>query len=169
MVAASSTPIGGWHQLGATIVNIGEQLSELVQLVFQGALWALADNGYRPGKVIWWVVLTLFVFWVWFLWPLLVVGYTSKAGSGSPEQQSLDYRDKPTDPIKLRPLGPLFLFDRLLPAYRILQRHYEIDQYYKQVADAKSANGAAQPSEITRAWLFRLRGEPITDPKEVAG
>ena len=133
VVAASSTPIGGWHQLGATIVNIGEQLSELVQLVFQGALWALADNGYRPGKVIWWVVLTLFVFWVWFLWPLRVVGYTSKAGSGSPEQQSLDYRDKPTDPIKLRPLGPLFLFDRLLPAYRILQRHYEIDQYYKRV------------------------------------
>ena len=85
VVAASSTPIGGWHQLGATIVNIGEQLSELVQLVFQGALWALADNGYRPGKVIWWVVLTLFVFWVRFLWPLRVVGYTSKAGSGSPD------------------------------------------------------------------------------------
>jgi len=111
---------------------------------------------------------TLFVFWVWFLWPLKVVGYTSKASPDSPEQQSLDYRDNSADPIKLRPLGPLFLFDRLLPAYRILQRHYEIDQYYKRIPATKSASDVAQRGEITRFWLFRLEGEPITDLREVA-
>jgi hypothetical protein len=162
VVAASSTPIGGWHQLGATIVNMGEQLSELVQLVFQGALWLLADNGYRPGKVIWGVLVTLFVFWIWFLLPLRVVGYTAKAGPGGPEQQSLDYRDKFVGAVKLRPLGPLFLFDRLLPAYRIVQRNYEIDQFYKRAAATKSetviAPGCSDCKENPLRIRKRLRG-----------
>ena len=94
------------------------QFVDFAQFLFQSALWALADHGYRPGKVLWYVTGTLALAWFIFLWPLKIVAYTSKAGSET-ERQSADGGDLFANPEKLRPIGFSFLLDRLLPAYRI--------------------------------------------------
>lgn len=107
----------GWSQLGGTLLSIPNQLSDLALLGFRGGLYFLADHGYRPAKVLWWVTLTLLVFWLCFLWPLKVVAYRAKKTSSQPQAS-------PSEFGKLRPLGFLFLFDRMLPAYQIDDAHY---------------------------------------------
>ncbi|MFY9990827.1 MAG: hypothetical protein WAL40_07255, partial [Rhodoplanes sp.] len=47
--------VSGWSQLSAALSAIPDLLSDLAQLLFRGALYFLADHGYRPGKVLWWV------------------------------------------------------------------------------------------------------------------
>ena len=59
--------VSGWSQLGAALLAIPDLLSDLAQLLFRGALYFLADHGYRPGKVLWWVTITLIAFWAIFL------------------------------------------------------------------------------------------------------
>jgi hypothetical protein len=78
-------------------------------LGFQGALYFLADHGYRPAKALWFVTVTLAAFWIWFLWPLKVVGYTSKIKASTDGAAEAESR-------KIKPLGFVFLFDRMLPA-----------------------------------------------------
>jgi hypothetical protein len=78
-------------------------------------LWALADHGFHPEKVGWYVggtlLLSAIVFWLC----LRMIAFTP---------------DKKT---AIRPIGLLFLFDRLLPAYQIRQDHYNIQTYYKWI------------------------------------
>ena len=115
-----------WKVLGATVLSIPSQLSDFALLSFQGAMFFLADHGYRPAKVLWWVTLTLVAFWLWFIWRLRIVAYSSKSGSSTSEHPPIDIQ-------KLKPLGFAFLFDRMLPAYQIDSAHFEIDSYFKRL------------------------------------
>ena len=146
---------GGWTQLGITLSSIPRQLSDLAQLGFRGALYFLAEHGYRPGKVLWWVTLTLIVFWFWFIWFLKVVAYSSKTDPPRPENS----------PPRLRPLGVLFLFDRLLPAYQIDSAHYEIESYFKRVPVSQIAGRPALPV-IRRLGLFEWPVERVTEQRD---
>jgi hypothetical protein len=151
---------GGWSQLGEALLSIPNQLSDLTLLGFQGGLYFLADHGYRPGKVLWWVTLTLVSFWLFFNWHLKVVAYTSKARSPPSEQPPL------VNP-KLRPLGFLFLFDRLLPAYQIDTAHYEIENYFKRMALSGIASGTPPPPVVRRLLFFEWPVERVTEQQEI--
>jgi hypothetical protein len=145
----------GWRQLGATLISVPGQLSDLAQLGFRGGLYVLADHGYRPAKVLWWVTLTLAGFWIWFLGPFNVVAYTSKADSSSSS-------------MKMRPIGLLFLFDRLLPAYQIDSSHYQIESYFKRIPISEATNRTAPVSIVRRVLVFRWPVERITDERKIA-
>ena len=150
----------GWSLLGATLLSIPTQLSDLALLGFRGGLYFLADHGYRPGKVLWWVTLTLVVFWIWFLWPLKVIAYTSRTGSSASAQA-------PVDASRLRPLGFLFLFDRLLPAYQIDSAHYEIESYFKRMPISEIAGRTPSSPMVRRLLFFNWPAQRITDQQEV--
>jgi hypothetical protein len=161
--AIETTPASlqsGWHELGMAFLSIPSQLADLAQLGFRGGLYFLADHGYRPGKVLWWVTLTLVVFWLWFIWPLKVVAYTSKTGSLASEHS-------PADIPKMRPLGFSFLFDRLLPAYQIDSAHYEIESYFKRVAVSETAGRMPPPPVVRRLLFFEWPVERVTNQREV--
>jgi hypothetical protein len=150
----------GWKQLGGTLKSIPTQLSDFALLAFQGALYFLADHGFRPGKVVWWATLTLLVFWLLFLWPLKVIAYAPKTGTTGPAAS-------PAATPKLRPLGFLFLFDRLLPAYQIDAAHYEIESYFKRSALSKIANATTAPILVRRLIFFNVPVERVTEQGEI--
>jgi hypothetical protein len=89
--------------------------ADLVSVVFGAVLWVIADNGYRPEKVGWFVVLAMIGFGAYFCFALRVVGLL-------PKEKHI-----------ILPMGILFLFDRLLPAYQIREDHYHIAAFFKRV------------------------------------
>jgi hypothetical protein len=91
-----------WIELGA----------DFVLVVLGGVLWLIADNGYHPEKVGYFVVLSIIIFGIYFWFVLRAVGLMPK--------------EKHT----ILPLGMVFLFDRLLPAYHIREDHYDIAKFY---------------------------------------
>jgi hypothetical protein len=163
----SNTPTdqnNGWDQLRATILSIPNQLSDLALLAFQGVMFVLADHGYRPGKVLWWVTLTLIAFWIWFVGIIKVVAYSSKSKTARVEQRSQ------TDVRKISPLGFAFLFDRLLPAYQIDNSHYEIESYFRRIPLSQMARKTRRgpaPLTIRRLLFLEWPIERITKPKDV--
>jgi hypothetical protein len=169
----------GWAQLNAALLSISNQLSDLALLGFQGGLYFLADHGYRPGKVLWWVTLTLVAFWLLFLWPLKVVAYKPKTRTSPPESPRGEHlrrktktgtsppESPPTDASELRPLGFLFLFDRLLPAYQIDSAHYEIESYFKRVPVADLASTTPFPPVVRRLLFFKWPVEQATSRQEL--
>jgi hypothetical protein len=90
-------------------------ISDLVRLFFGYVLWLLADNGYRPEKVGWFVSIVIILSFVYFWFWIRIIAI-------KPEK-------KPT-PL---PIGLTFLFDRLLPAYQIRADHYNIEAYLERV------------------------------------
>lgn len=89
-------------------------LEKAVVALIDAVLGILADHGYRPERIGWFVLLTLLVFML-ALFPLWlgIVGYSVKSR-----------------PDKIKLIGLVFLFDRLLPAYRLREENYEIAHYY---------------------------------------
>lgn len=111
-VTAAESYLGrAWDSIRGAVTVINDS----VRLFFGYVLWLLADNGYRPEKVGWFVgvviVMAFAYFWFWIR--LVAI---------KPEK-------RPT-PL---PIGLTFLFDRLLPAYQIRADHYNIEFYLKRV------------------------------------
>jgi hypothetical protein len=100
--------------LGRIFIEAVEWLERAVLVLVDAMLWLLADHGYRPERIGWFVMGTL-LFFMLALFPfwLGIVGYSVK---GRPD--------------KVNPVGLVFLFDRLLPAYRLREENYEIAHYY---------------------------------------
>jgi hypothetical protein len=153
--------VGGWYQLGTTVLSIPSQLSDLGLLGFQGGLYFLADHDYRPAKVLWFVTVTLVGFWIWFLWPLNVVAYTSKMRS------SIDDGPADLESSKIKPLGFVFLFDRMLPTYQIDSGHYEIAGYFKRIPISEIARRTSPLPIVRRLMFFQWPVERITNEREV--
>ncbi|MFY9993195.1 MAG: hypothetical protein WAL40_19560, partial [Rhodoplanes sp.] len=137
------------------------------QLLFRGALYFLADHGYRPGKVLWWVTITLIAFWAIFLLWLRVVAF-SPAIKTPPDQPPSDQQTPTPDTVKLRPIGFLFLLDRLLPSYQITSANYDIGSYYKRIPISEVANRTPPPPFVRRALFFQFPVEPVADEAEIA-
>lgn len=135
-------------------------VSDLIGTGFAVMLWALADHGLRPGKVVWWVAGTLAIFWLVFRFGLRIVGFAPSAPHGSARGASAP--ELPARSLKLWPLGALFLFDRLIPLYKICDEHYAIAHYYRLAAPEATGTpvvapkptvetAAASPAEPTSA------------------
>lgn len=94
----------------------------------------LADYGYRPERIGWFVAITvfgsIFVFPYW----LGIVGYTVEGN-----------RDK------VIPIRVLFIFDRMLPTYRIREDNYKIERYYV-VPKAKDDRPKAIVRHLGKDW-----------------
>jgi len=90
-------------------------VTDLVAVFFGCVLWLLADNGYRPEKVGWFVVGIILFSGLYFWFFIRVIAI------------------QPEGKNKLLPVGVMFLFDRLLPAYHIREDHYKIARYMKWV------------------------------------
>ena len=112
------------HQAAQTTAQLGtlvqifddalQWLEKAIVVLIDALLGILADHGYRPERIGWFVLLTLLVFML-VLFPLWlgIVGYSVKS-----------------HPDKIKLIGLVFLFDRLLPAYRLREENYEIAHYY---------------------------------------
>jgi hypothetical protein len=100
-----------------------------------GSTWILgkiADFGFRPAKAF--LVVLAVVGTAWVVFRLIgVIAFT-------PEKKS-----------DVRPVGFIFLFDHLIPAYRIRNDNYEIETYYTTPRRA----GAASP--VTAVSYFGRR------------
>jgi hypothetical protein len=94
----------------------GVFVTNLVGIFFGYVLSILADHGYRPEKVGWFVAIVLLLSFVYFWLGIKVIAIR-------PQNKS-----EPALPI-----GFTFLFDRLLPAYQIREDHYKIDKFLLRV------------------------------------
>jgi hypothetical protein len=133
---AATTP-GRSQQTGA-VAAMGEIFSntgELVMIAYQWTLFLLADHGMRPAKVVWSVGIALLAFLAWFWYVLGIVGFEPK-----PEGNAL-----PGQPPALWPVTFLFLFDRMIPAYKIREEHYAITRVYRIATAAEIKAGPLQP------------------------
>jgi hypothetical protein len=116
-------------------------------ILFLWTLWALADHGLHPSKVVIWVALVLFLYWVWFRLWLNIVGFEPKAEGAGPKSSTAASTAEAESAsgaasvakVKLWPLGYLFLFDRLIPAYQICKEHYSIANFYRRITAHESA------------------------------
>jgi hypothetical protein len=98
-------------------------LNDMLAIAFGILLWAVAQHGYRPEQAGFFVLATLVgagvYFWLW----TRVVGFI------------------PSGKDTVRPIGAMFLFDRLLPAYRIREEHYNIESFYRRASRRSGSNG----------------------------
>jgi hypothetical protein len=104
--------------------------SDLVALSFAWLLSVVADHGYRPEKVSWIVVLTVLLATAYFRYWLGIVAFM------------------PAKKNTIRPIGLAFVFDRMLPAYRIRDEHYDIDTYFKRVSTRQIRRGEIDSTDI---------------------
>jgi hypothetical protein len=149
--AATSASAGKQTDLISWLVSkfqSGLQLgADFISVVLGSVLWLIADNGYHPEKVGYFVVLSIVLFAVYFWFILRAVGLL-------PKEKHI-----------ILPFGIVFLFDRLLPAYQIREDHYNVAEYYmraprtakKHKPDATKPGGTttSEPEvKIMRyAWL----------------
>lgn len=129
--SGTSTGLGSISSPGQQILQaISAPISfvtTFVGVAFSAILSLLADNGYRPEKVGWFVglilVLSFAYFWFW-----------EKVIAIRPERKPETPDDLTPRPEKKDlPVGLTFLFDRLLPAYQIREDHYKIAAFLKRV------------------------------------
>jgi hypothetical protein len=111
----SSGPTSGFAAIWDSVLGSMTLITDLVRLFFGYVLWLLADSGYRPEKVGWFVGLVIVLSFVYFWFWVRIIAI-------KPEKK----------PLPL-PIGLTFLFDRLLPAYQIRQDHYNIEAFLKRV------------------------------------
>ena len=81
--------------------------------MFGFILGILAGHGYKPQQIVWTVLVTLLVFFLIFWRRLRIVGYSVES-----------------NPDKIKPIGFVFLFDRLVPAYHLREENYHIAHYF---------------------------------------
>jgi hypothetical protein len=103
--------------------------TDVLVLAYQWALWGLADHGFRPSKALVATLLVLGAFWLWFWLRLGIVGFEPKSEEKSKQHP---VQKQPVAIPDVWPIGPLFLFDRLIPVYRIRDEHYSIARYFRR-------------------------------------
>ncbi|MDC7785582.1 hypothetical protein PQJ75_15900 [Rhodoplanes sp. TEM] len=133
--AANGAPVQA--SFGAAVSAVGD----LIGTAFSVMLWALADHGLRPGKVVWWLAGVMLLFWLLFRLGLGIVCFAPAEGRPG---------------ARLWPVGPLFLFDRLIPLYKICDEHYAIARYYRAAAPDADA-GPDPPDGDAREATLRGR------------
>jgi hypothetical protein len=97
-----------------------------IPIAFHWILGTLVDHGYRPEKAIYGVLITLGVFWWIFWFQLKIVAFETTYGEE--QKRTTTKRPKPL------PIGFLFLFDRLIPAFEIRKENYSIGKVYRRVS-----------------------------------
>ncbi len=125
--AAQSAPESLLAPVQATFQAVISGTADLVATAFESLLWAVADHGFRPGKVVGPIVAILVFFWLLFWFGFRIVGFDPQTG----DAQAAPGQRAPW------PIGFMFLFDRLIPQYRIRDEHYAIVRYYRRATRAE--------------------------------
>jgi hypothetical protein len=111
-----------WHNRESLAAFIGaEGWHFLVDHLAFGSRWLLGkfvDYGFRPAQVIWVVALIVLVSWVLFWWPIKIIAFS------------------PPDSDTIFPIGPIFVFDRLLPLYKLRDENSKIGTFYTRGSGA---------------------------------
>jgi hypothetical protein len=144
------------------LVSIGTALADLVTILFLWALLAVADHGLRPAKVVWWVLPVLAFFWCFFWFRLKIVGFEPKRAK--PDDQPAG--TSPPAPI-LWPVTVLFLFDRLIPIYRIREEHYAINNFYRKASAEEITRASGPPTDPPYALSYLRRKYLVWPSSEV--
>jgi hypothetical protein len=118
--------------------------NDFITLGFGGFLRFIADNGYHPEKVGWFVVLAIVVFALYFRFGLGAIGLL-------PKEKTI-----------ILPLGIVFLFDRLLPAYQIREDHYHIESFFRRASKKEIEAGTS-----TMNMRYLGRNIPVVVTTEV--
>lgn len=87
------------------------------KIVVSTLLWLIADHGERPEQVIRCIVLMIIISYFIFAYAINVYGFSTEDDSNEAEP-------------KIYPIGFIFLFDRMLPSYKISEKNYQIDRYW---------------------------------------
>jgi hypothetical protein len=110
-------------------------LNDVLAIGFGIILWAVAQHGYRPEQAGFFVIGALMCaaiyLWLW----IRVVGFM------------------PANKDTVRPIGAMFLFDRLLPAYLMREEHSAIESFY--VRPKKGGSGRSDATIMKYLW-FRI-------------
>src|SRR5439155_8480929 len=91
-------------------------------------------------------------FW-WFFWfRLKIVGF-------EPNSDNSDKQPAQTGPRApaLWPVTVLFLFDRLIPIYKIRDEHYAIDNFYRKASAKEIAKASGPPTDPPYALTYLRR------------
>jgi hypothetical protein len=107
---------------------------EPIPIGFQWGLWIVADHGYRPGKAVYGVLITLLIFWLIFWLRLNIIGFEPEQKADARSQLELNFAQGTFAAPKVLPIGILFLFDRLIPAFEIREENYSIGTVYGRVS-----------------------------------
>ncbi|MBK5957243.1 hypothetical protein CCR97_03335 [Rhodoplanes elegans] len=137
--AEPSPEMSGGGHVRAGFGGVVSGAGDLIGTGFAAAMWALADHGLRPGKLVWWAMGALAAVWIVLRFGLGVVGFL-------PERRPAGGR--------LWPIGPLFLIDRLVPVHRVRREHDAVAGFFRR-ADAADAEESGDILETT------LRGRKI--------
>lgn len=182
-VAAALPPASGLFEAAVAVVTgVTLWVATAAALLFQWLLWLVADHGVRPTKVVWSILAVLIVFWE-ILWRGFgIVAFEPKGAEAkdaapksapAPKADAAHPDGKDTDAAKPLPRSPrlwpislLFLFDRLIPVYKIRDEHYAIAAVYRLATTAETgatSSGTAPPTYemryLGRKYLVRLAGE----------
>ena len=143
-----------------TMYNFLEAVAEFLLLAFQWMLWLVADHGHRPTKAVWGVIGILIVFWGWFWLRLQIIGFEPKREKAASPQD-----DKAALPAASPwPLGFVFLFDRMIPLYKIREQHYSIMRYFRWASrsEVEQLRAAKQEPDYVRYFGRRFPAVPAT-------
>jgi len=134
---------------GQIFIDVVQWFEKAVLVLIDAILWLLADHGYRPERIGWFVFGTL-LFFMLTLFPLWlgIVGYAVKSR-----------------PDKVKPIGLVFLFDRLLPAYRLREENYDIAYYYVLPKKGENRNCAIM-NYRQLSWIVAEANERETERAE---
>jgi hypothetical protein len=123
---------------GTSLASLRATFLDSIPIFFQWGLWAVADHGFRPGKVVYWVLGTLLIFWWIFWFGLKIVAFEpeQKIEKANAADQDAHQGPDPSPPShpRLLPIGFLFLFDRLIPAIEIREENYSINNVYRRIS-----------------------------------
>lgn len=128
--------------------------ADLVATAFESLLWAVADHGFRPGKVVGPIVTVLVFFWLLFWFGLRIVGFDPQTGERPPPGEKEPW-----------PIGFMFLFDRLIPQYRIRDEHYAIARYYRRAtrAEKKADRAKGEAPCPVNYFGFKIPVRPLDE------
>ncbi len=101
------------NALGRLFQRMEDRLVALLQF----SLWNLAAHGFRPERVVWFALGTLLLYW-------LVIQLAGVVGFSVMEEKNSD------GPPRIQPIGLIFLFDKLIPGYKLREDHSKPLQFY---------------------------------------
>lgn len=125
---------------------------------FELTLWAVADHGMRPGKVIGPILFVVAIYLIVF-WALLRIVAFDPKGEAPPSAAAR----------KPQPIGPLFMFERMIPLYKIREDHHAIGRFYRVArrAEIAAADAGEPPAPLpTLRYFWRTwRLTPLEDAR----
>ena len=99
--------------IGQAFQRMEDRLVGLLQFL----LWNLAAHGFRPERVVWFALGTLLIYW-------LVIQLAGVVGFSVIDER------RSGEPPRIQPIGLIFLFDTLIPGYKLREDHSKPLQFY---------------------------------------